>query len=126
MEMRPFPQPGIKVCKPQTPCEAAGFHDDQMAYLLPMIEQLLERGMPEGLSGVVLHADGGAAVESHASVAYRLRLHDELSAFRGAAARGKCWRKRRTFATGRYRFYRADPSLYAQKQLPSQCPLLSE
>lgn len=35
------PLPGVLVCQPQTPVDQAGFHDDQLPYLRPLLRQLV-------------------------------------------------------------------------------------
>src|SRR5687768_1797372 len=35
------PHPNVTVCKPRTPVKAAGFHDDQLPYLKPLLSQLV-------------------------------------------------------------------------------------
>jgi protoporphyrinogen oxidase/glycosyltransferase involved in cell wall biosynthesis len=38
------PMPNLTVCRPHTPIEAAGFHDEQIALLLPMLKELVADG----------------------------------------------------------------------------------
>jgi protoporphyrinogen oxidase/glycosyltransferase involved in cell wall biosynthesis len=35
------PHPNVMVCRPHTPVKAAGFHDDQLPYLRPLLRQLV-------------------------------------------------------------------------------------
>lgn len=35
------PEPGVLVCRPHTPSERAGFHDDQLRWLAPLLERLV-------------------------------------------------------------------------------------
>lgn len=37
----PTPHPNVMVCRPYTPVKAAGFHDDQLPYLKPLLRQLV-------------------------------------------------------------------------------------
>jgi len=45
-ESEPFldlsvPEPGVLVCRPHTPSEKPGFHDEQLGFLAPLLERLL-------------------------------------------------------------------------------------
>lgn len=47
-EREPFlecsmPEPGVLVCRPHTPSQEAGFHDEQLQWLTPLLEKLLSK-----------------------------------------------------------------------------------
>jgi UDP-galactopyranose mutase len=81
---RHSPEPGVTVYRPRTPSAAPGFHDDQMAHLRPLIEQLREQ---EALGDYLVWFYTPMALPlldalNPLTVVYDCM--DELSAFRGA------------------------------------------
>jgi UDP-galactopyranose mutase len=76
--------PGVLVCRPHTPCGTHGFHDEQMPYLRPMIEQLAEQ---YGLDDFLLWLYTPMAFPAVEDLKPRMVVYDcmdELSAFHGA------------------------------------------
>lgn len=79
-----LPQPGVLVCRPHTPSDKPGFHDQQIPYLQELVQKLVSR---EGLSDYALWFYTPMALPLIQSLEPRAIIYDcmdELSAFANA------------------------------------------
>ena len=78
------PQANVRVCRPHTPCDAAGFCDEQLPHLRALVRQLIEK---ENLSEYVLWFYTPMALplaEELRPIAVIYDCMDELSVFHNA------------------------------------------
>ncbi|HLK68616.1 MAG TPA: FAD-dependent oxidoreductase [Bryobacteraceae bacterium] len=78
------PHPNLVVCRPHTPCSAAGFHDDQLPYLRQLMRELVEQ---QQLQEYLLWFYTPMALPVAADLKPRAIVYDcmdELSGFLGA------------------------------------------
>lgn len=78
------PNPGVLVCRPHTPSQAPGFHDEQLPHLDVLVQQLIAR---EGLTDYAVWFYTPMALPLAQSLSPRAVIYDcmdELSAFANA------------------------------------------
>lgn len=81
---RALPAPNVEVLTPHTPLESAGFHDDQLSVLQPLLAEFLrERGLHDYLAWFYTPMALPLLSELHPSVVV-YDCMDELSAFKDA------------------------------------------